>query len=101
VYSYKDRVEQILRVRQRIPITIRGLSLRIERTENQPPLRLVSWDLGVELGKLLDPATSSAIVEELKRTVPRWRGLYEPLRVLWIGHLPTNISQAALTNFTS
>jgi hypothetical protein len=33
------------------------------------------------LGKPLDPATSNAIVEDLKRTVPMWRDLYEPLRV--------------------
>jgi hypothetical protein len=29
----------------------------------------------MELGKVLDPATSSTIAEELKRVVPKWRGL--------------------------
>ncbi len=54
-----------------------------------------------ELGKPLDPAASSAVVEELKKTVPRWRGSYEPSRVLWVGRLPIDISRNVLTNFWS
>jgi hypothetical protein len=63
------------------------------RTHRQVPVQLVSGSLGypLELGKPLDQATSSAILEELKRTVPRWRGSQEPSRVLWIGRLPTDI----------
>jgi hypothetical protein len=99
VYSSDDRVEQILCSHKRIPVTLHGIKLRIERTVNRP--YYVSSDLSLELGTQLDPAASEAIIEELKRTVPRWRGSYEPSRVLWIGRLPTNISQEALTNFWS
>lgn len=60
-----------------------------------------SSDIALELGKSLDPAASKAILEELKQTIPRWRGSYEPSRVLWIGRLPTNMSREALTNFWS
>jgi hypothetical protein len=55
----------------------------------------------VDPGKPLDPAEASAIVEELKETVPRWRGSYEPSRVLWIGRLPYKVNPDALTNFWS
>ena len=69
----------------------------------EPPAQFVLWALGysLELGILFDPATSSAIIEELKRTVTKWRGSYELLRVVWIGWLPTNISLTALANFRS
>ncbi|KAH9177213.1 hypothetical protein EDB89DRAFT_1519523 [Lactarius sanguifluus] len=85
MYSSADRVEQILRSHTRIPITIRGESLRI----------------ALELGKPLDPAESQTIIEELKQTVPRWRGSYEPSRVLWIGRLPSSFAREALSNFWS
>jgi hypothetical protein len=103
MYSSNDRVEHILHIHRRVPITVRGQSLRIERTVNCPYglSRGPSAENAPELGKPLDPATSTAIVEELKRTVPGWRGSYEPSRVLWIGRLPTNISRTALTNFWS
>ena len=51
-----------------------------------------SPDLALELRKSLDPAASEAIIEELRQTVPRWGGLYEPSRVLWIGRLPSSVS---------
>jgi hypothetical protein len=34
--SSEDHVKQTLRVHQRVPITVSGVSLRIERTENLP-----------------------------------------------------------------
>ncbi|KAH9970270.1 hypothetical protein BJV74DRAFT_867387 [Russula compacta] len=101
-YSSDDRVAEILRVHKRVPITLRGKSLRLERTVNRPySLSPGPSGHSPELGKELDLATSRAIVEELKQTVPRWRGLYGPSRVLWIGRLPLNISRVALTNFWS
>lgn len=102
MYSSDDRVDHILRSHRRIPITVRGESLRIERTVNRPyGLLPGSSDSALELGKPLDPAASQAIVEELKQTAPRWRGSCEPSRVLWIGRLPSNVSREALTNFWS
>ena len=102
LYSSEHRVEEVLRVHHRIPITVRGRSLRIERTENRPySLSPATVGTPLELGKPLDAATSSAIVEELKRTVPKWRGSNVPSRVIWVGRLPTNISREALTNFWS
>ena len=102
VYSSDDRVEQILRSHKRIPIKVQGENLRIERTTNRPyTLSPGSSDIALELGKPLDPAASDAILEELKQTVPKWRGSYEPSRVLWIGRLPTNMTKEALTNFWS
>ncbi|KAF8257906.1 hypothetical protein EI94DRAFT_1219986 [Lactarius quietus] len=102
IYSSDDRVEQILRSHRRIPTTVRGESLRIERTVNKPyTLTPGSSDIALELGKSLDPADSDAIIEELKQTVPRWRGSYEPSRVLWVGRLPSSVSSEALTNFWS
>ncbi|KAH9044961.1 hypothetical protein EDB83DRAFT_2406379 [Lactarius deliciosus] len=102
MYSSADRVEQILRSHTRIPITIRGESLRIERTVNRPyTLSPGSSDIALELGKPLDPAESRAIIEELKQTVPMWRGSYEPSRVLWIGRLPSSFTREALSNFWS
>jgi hypothetical protein len=102
VYSSEHRAEEVLRVHHRIPITVRGRSLRIECTENRPySLSSASMGSPLEIGKPLDAATSSAIVEELRRTVPKWRGSNEPSRVIWIGRLPTNISREALTNFWS
>jgi hypothetical protein len=102
MYSNQDRVEQILRVHQRVPITLRGRCLRIEHSENRP-YTLTPRPSGapLEFGKPLDPATSTDILEELKRTVPRWRGSYEPSRVIWVGRLPTSIPREALTNFWS
>ncbi|KAI9461900.1 hypothetical protein BJY52DRAFT_163912 [Lactarius psammicola] len=102
MYSSNDRVEHILRSHRRIPITIRGESLRIERTVNRPyTLSPGSSDIALELGRPLDPAASQAILEELRQTVPGWRGSYEPSRVLWIGRLPSSVSREALTNFWS
>ena len=102
VYSSEHRAEEVLRVHHRIPITVRGRSLRIERTENRPySLSSASMGSPLEIGKPLDAATSNAIVEELRRTVPKWRGSNEPSRVIWIGRLPTNITRKALTNFWS
>ncbi|KAI9435437.1 hypothetical protein H4582DRAFT_2130446, partial [Lactarius indigo] len=69
MYSSEDRVEHILRSHTRIPITIRGESLRIERTVNRPyTLSPGSSDIALELGKPLDPAKSQAIIKELKQT---------------------------------
>lgn len=100
MYSSKNRVEELLRVHQRIPITLEGRVLRIESTENRPySLSHENQANSLELGKPLDPMTSSAIVEELKRTVPKWRGSNEPSRVIWIGRLPLNMSPKALANF--
>lgn len=102
MYSNDERVEHILRSHKRIPITVRGGSLRIERSENRPySLSPGSTEIALELGKSLDPAASQAIIEELKQTVPRWRGSNEPSRVLWIGRLPHNVSREALSNFWS
>ena len=107
MYASDDRVENILRIHRRIPITVRGQSLRLELAENRPYGLLYGLSAehapehAPELGKTLDSATSGAAVEELKRTVPRWKGTAEPSRVLWIGRLPTNISRTALTNFWS
>ncbi|KAH9988611.1 hypothetical protein BJV77DRAFT_732077 [Russula vinacea] len=87
VYSYKNRVEKYC-------VTNGFLSppgaKPTHRTHQEPPVRPVLWVLGAPpFGKSLDPATSSTILEELKRTVPRWRGTQEPSRVLWIGRLST------------
>ncbi|KAI0255621.1 hypothetical protein BJV78DRAFT_688802 [Lactifluus subvellereus] len=103
MYASDDRVEHILRVHRRIPITVRGQTLRLELAANRPYglSHGLSAEHAPELGKTLDSATSSAVVEELKRTVPRWKGSYGPSRVLWIGRLPTDISRTALTNFWS
>jgi hypothetical protein len=102
VYSSDDYVEQILRSHKRIPITVQGKNLRIERTTNQPyTASPASSDLALELGNSLDPEASEDIVEELTHTVPRWRGSTGPSRVLWIGRLPTNIDREALKNFWS
>jgi hypothetical protein len=60
LFSYKDRVEKILRVHQRIPITVRGRRSNMERTENRP--YGLSRNL-LELGKPLDSVTYSAIVK--------------------------------------
>ena len=102
MYSNKDRVEQILSIHQRVPITLRGKILRIERAESRP-YGLPPGSLGndLEQGKPPDPATCSAILEELTRTVSRFRGLHNPSRVLWIGRLPSDISRTALVNFWS
>lgn len=91
-----------MRLHQRMPITLRGRNLRIERSHNLP-YSLSPGPSGdpLELGKPLEPETSSAILEELMRTVPRWRGTLGPSRVLWVGRLPNDISPAALTNFWS
>jgi hypothetical protein len=102
MYSSKNRVEELLRVHQRIPITLQGRILRIESSENRPySLSPENRGNSLELGKPLDPITSSNIVKELKHTVPKWRGSYEPSRVIWIGRLPLNISREALANFWS
>jgi hypothetical protein len=67
VYSNGNRVDELSLVHQRISITLRGRSLRIERTENLPrslypgPLRYL-----LELWNLLDPA---------KQTVTKRRGM--------------------------
>jgi hypothetical protein len=102
IFSNEDRVKDILIVHRRVPITVRGQTLRIERPVDRPhslfPGTLAD---ALELGKPLDPATSSAILEELTRTVPKFNGLHSPSRVLWIGALPRSISQTALTNFWS
>jgi hypothetical protein len=102
MYSSKERVEEVLRAHDRLPITMRRKALRIEHSENRPViLSNEPSDLALEMGKPLDPAESSAVVEELKETVRRWRGMCEPSRVLWIGRLPYNIDPEALTNFWS
>ncbi|KAH9954695.1 hypothetical protein BC827DRAFT_1272378 [Russula dissimulans] len=102
VYSSDDLVDHVLRVHQRVPLVVRGRTLRVERSRNRPyGVSPEHSDNPVELGKPLDPAASSAILEELKQTVPKWRGLYEPSRVLWIGRLPTDFSKEPLTNFWS
>ena len=103
MYSSDSRVEHILGVHRRVPITVRGRTLRLEPAANRPYSLQQELSEGdaPELGKPLDPTTSSAIVEELKRTIPGWKGLYEPSRVLWIGRLPNDISHATLTNFWS
>ena len=102
IYSNEDRVEEILSVHRRVPITIQGQTLRIERAENRPyrPSTVYLGD-APELEKPLDPATSSAILKELTRTVSRFRGSHNPSRVLWVGGLATRISQTALTYFWS
>jgi hypothetical protein len=102
VYSSVDRVEHVLRVHQRVPITLRGQTLRMERATHIPySLDTEPSEHLPERGKPLDPAASSAVVEELKKTVPRWRGSHEPSRVLWVGRLPMDISREVLTNFWS
>jgi hypothetical protein len=102
MYSSDDRVEDVLSAHERLPIAVGRHTLRIERTSNRP---YVPSDepsaYTLDLGKPLDPAESSAVVKELKETVPRWRGSSEPSRVLWIGRLPWNMDRAPLTNFWS
>ena len=85
IYSNKDSIEEILSVHQRAPITVGGRIPRIQRAENRPSSPSTG-PLGdaVELGKPLDPATSSAIFKELTQTVPRFRDSHKPSRVLWI-----------------
>ena len=52
---------------------------RIERTENRLyGLSLSPW---TETWETFDPATSSAIAEEPKRTVSKWEASYGRLRV--------------------
>jgi len=99
VYSSDDRVEDILRVHERVPITFRGQSLRIERTKNRP--HNLSTDSEEEHLRELEKPASSALVEELKRTVPGWKGSCGPSRVLWVGRLPSDMPREALTNFWS
>ena len=99
MYSNEEHVKKILDVHQRVPITVRGRTLRIERAEICPYTSLGGDAL--EFEKPPDPATCSSILKELKQTVPRFRGSHNPSRVLWIGRLPANISQTALTNFWS
>src|SRR6267154_5142394 len=55
IYSNEDRVEEILSVHRRVPITIQGRTLRIERAENRPyrPSTVYSGDAS-ELEKPLD-----------------------------------------------
>jgi hypothetical protein len=102
IYSNGNRVEETLSVRQRVPITVGGQTLRIERAKDRLySMFPVSLGDALEFGKPLDPATSSGILKELTRTVSRFRGSHNPSRVLWIGGLPTRISRAALTNFWS
>jgi len=102
MYLSNDRVDDVLRAHDRLPITIRRKALRVERTENRPfILSNEPSDSTLEIGKSLDPAESSAVAEELKETVQKWRGSCEPSRVLWIGRLPYNIDHDALTNFWS
>jgi hypothetical protein len=102
IYSNEDRVKEILIVHQRVPITVRGQTLRIERPVDRPySLSPGTLADALELGKPPDPATSSAILEGLTRTVSRFKGLHNQSRVLWIGALPRRISQTALTNFWS
>ncbi|KAI9507299.1 hypothetical protein F5148DRAFT_1206079, partial [Russula earlei] len=101
VYSSDDRVKLVLRVHQRVPITIRGCVLRIERALSRPYWSPGASGYHLELGRPLEPAKSSAIIEELKRTVPKWRGSNEPSRVIWIGRLPMDVSRESLANFWS
>jgi hypothetical protein len=102
MYSSNDRAEDVLRAHERLPITIRRRQLRIECTPNRPYTPSNdSSAYRLELGKPLDPEESSALVEELKKSVPRWKGLYEPSRVLWIGRLPSKFDRGALINFWS
>jgi hypothetical protein len=102
MYSSNDRAEDVLRAHERLPITVRRRQLRIERTHNRPYTPSNDPEAyRLELGKPLDPEESSALLKELKKSVPRWKGLYEPSRVLWIGRLPSNIDRGALINFWS
>ena len=102
VYSSDDPVENLLRVHERVPITFRGQPLRIERSMSRPHTVSTEEEEEVlEFAKPYDPATSSALIEELKRTVPGWKGTCEPSRVLWIGRLPHDISRDAIANFWS
>ena len=102
IYSNDEPVERILRSHSRIPITVGGESLRIERTDYRPYIpSFGSSDIALALGKSPDSAASQAIIEELKQTVPNWRGSYEPSRVLWIGGIPQRASREALTYFWS
>ena len=98
MYSSNDSVETILRVHERVPITFRGQPLRIERTKNRPYNS--STESAAPLVELETP-TSNALVEELKKTVPGWKGSCGPSRVLWVGRLPHDIPREALTNFWS
>ena len=102
IYSSEDRVEQILRVHERVPITVQGQTLQIEHAK-KPTYNFPRGTSGqpLELEKPPDYATCSAILEEFTRMVPRFRGSHEPTRVLWVGRLPTDISPTALTNFWS
>jgi hypothetical protein len=102
MYSSDDRAEDVLRAHDRLPVSIRRKALRVERTDNRPYiLSNESEDFTLETGKPLDPAESGAISKELKETVRKWRGSCEPSRVVWIGRLPYNVDQDALTNFWS
>jgi hypothetical protein len=61
--------EQVLGIHQRVPIIgVLGRTLRIERAVNRPySLSSGSSGNALELGKSLDPATCSTILEELTR----------------------------------
>jgi hypothetical protein len=100
LYSSDDQVEQILGSHKRIPFSVRGQNVRIDHSMNQPyALPPGPSDVATERGTSVDPAASKAIIEELKKTVPKWTGTCAPSRVLRIGGLPLTISREALTNF--
>jgi len=105
IFSNEDHVEQILNVHQRVPITVRGRTLRIEHAEFCPwTLSPSSLGDALESEKPPDPATCSSILKGLTQTVPRFRGLHNPSRVFWIGSVACKYlsdSSQPLTNFSS
>jgi hypothetical protein len=86
-------VKQILCVHRRALSPSGGQSLRNERTENFPH-SFTSCFLRrdpLDLGKPLDPATTSSTILHKPRQAGSAQ-VDEPPRILWIGWLPMNIA---------
>ena len=63
LYLNEDRIKEILRFHRRVPITVRGRTLRIERAvDRQYSLSPGPVGDALDLGKPLDPATSGVPV---------------------------------------
>ncbi|KAI0270387.1 hypothetical protein BC834DRAFT_861094 [Gloeopeniophorella convolvens] len=100
LYSSPERVDEILAVHARSPVSLHGQRLRIERSTNRPySPRLPSAEAVTELEPPMSAAEARDTIDELRRTVPGWRGAYAPSRVLWIGRLPRAMPADALAAF--
>ncbi len=100
IFSNEDCVEQILRIHQRVLITLQGRTLCIECAVNRPySLNSRSSGNALELGQTLDLATCRAILKELIGTVPSFRvqTSYCASSGLVAGRLPTDIFHTTRT----